>query len=197
MKWSRGRSELVGCGGSMLIYQQPGGEQLLLANTIRPLHSALDLTVYPASSSPSSTSCSFSAASSASSSSAGSRPTSPDLVDSGYSSGSQTSSSPLRKATTLPCSPSTDKDGSSGEALLRRRRQARDSDPGTEGVSIEEGREDTQGPLRADIGVGDQQDETEVKLRDATRNFFGGMNNHSGAAKEMMRTLRVAVLGAH
>lgn len=37
----------------------------------------------------------------------------------------------------------------------------------------------------------------EVKVRDATRNFFGGMNNHSQAAKEMMRTLRVAVLEGH
>ena len=197
---SRGRCGLVGCGGSTLICQQPGGEQLLLANTIRPLPSALDLTVYPAASSPSSTSRSFSAASSASSSSAGSRPTSPDLVDSGYSSGSQTSSSsPLKKATTLPCSMSADEDGFSGEVSLRRRRQARDPDLGPVGVDIEDGSKDADGPLlaRADEGAGDEQDDTELKLRDATRNFFGGMNNHSGAAKEMMRTLRVAVLDSH
>jgi hypothetical protein len=31
-------------------------------------------------------------------------------------------------------------------------------------------------------------------LRDATRSFFGGMNNHSSAAREMMRCLRVAKL---
>jgi stearoyl-CoA desaturase (delta-9 desaturase) len=35
---------------------------------------------------------------------------------------------------------------------------------------------------------------TQVQLRDATRSFFGGMNNHSGAAKEMMRCLRIAKL---
>jgi hypothetical protein len=34
----------------------------------------------------------------------------------------------------------------------------------------------------------------QVKLRDATKSFFGGMNNHSAAAKEMMRCLRVAKL---
>ncbi|WWD20909.1 hypothetical protein CI109_105387 [Kwoniella shandongensis] len=38
-------------------------------------------------------------------------------------------------------------------------------------------------------------DEEEVKLKDATKAFFGGMNNHSGAAKEWMRCLRVARLG--
>lgn len=32
------------------------------------------------------------------------------------------------------------------------------------------------------------------QLRDATRSFFGGMNNHSAAAREMMRCLRVAKL---
>ena len=37
-------------------------------------------------------------------------------------------------------------------------------------------------------------DRGEVKLKDATRAFFGGMNNHSGAAKEWMRCLRVARL---
>jgi stearoyl-CoA desaturase (delta-9 desaturase) len=37
-------------------------------------------------------------------------------------------------------------------------------------------------------------DQGEVKLKDATRAFFGGMNNHSGAAKEWMRCLRVARL---
>jgi stearoyl-CoA desaturase (delta-9 desaturase) len=61
-------------------------------------------------------------------------------------------------------------------------------------VDIEDRSKDASGPLLADVRAGDEQDETEVKLRDATRNFFGGMNNHSGAAKEMMRTLRVAVL---
>ena len=35
----------------------------------------------------------------------------------------------------------------------------------------------------------------DVKLKDATKVFFGGMNNHSGAAKEKMRCLRVARLG--
>lgn len=34
--------------------------------------------------------------------------------------------------------------------------------------------------------------EGDVKLKDATKAFFGGMNNHSGAAKEWMRCLRVA-----
>ena len=34
----------------------------------------------------------------------------------------------------------------------------------------------------------------DVKLKDATRAFFGGMNNHSGAAKERMRCFRVARL---
>jgi stearoyl-CoA desaturase (delta-9 desaturase) len=37
-------------------------------------------------------------------------------------------------------------------------------------------------------------DEVEVKLKDATRAFFGGMNNHSIAAREWMRCLRVAKL---
>jgi stearoyl-CoA desaturase (delta-9 desaturase) len=36
--------------------------------------------------------------------------------------------------------------------------------------------------------------DSEIHLRDATRSFFGGMNNHSGAAREMMRCLRVARL---
>ena len=31
-------------------------------------------------------------------------------------------------------------------------------------------------------------------LKEATRDFFGGMNNHSGAAKAKMRCLRVARL---
>lgn len=39
-------------------------------------------------------------------------------------------------------------------------------------------------------GTGD-----EIQLKDATKAFFGGMNNHSGAAKEKMRCLRVARLG--
>jgi stearoyl-CoA desaturase (delta-9 desaturase) len=34
----------------------------------------------------------------------------------------------------------------------------------------------------------------DIQLKDATRAFFGGMNNHSGAAKEKMRCLRVARL---
>ncbi|WRT70932.1 uncharacterized protein IL334_007931 [Kwoniella shivajii] len=34
----------------------------------------------------------------------------------------------------------------------------------------------------------------DIILKDATRAFFGGMNNHSGAAKEWMRCLRVAKL---
>lgn len=34
----------------------------------------------------------------------------------------------------------------------------------------------------------------DVKLKDATKAFFGGMNNHSGAAKERMRCFRVARL---
>ncbi|WWD07182.1 hypothetical protein V865_005279 [Kwoniella europaea PYCC6329] len=34
----------------------------------------------------------------------------------------------------------------------------------------------------------------QIVLKDATRAFFGGMNNHSGAAKEWMRCLRVARL---
>lgn len=33
-----------------------------------------------------------------------------------------------------------------------------------------------------------------IRLKDATRSFFGGMNNHSGAAREIMRCLRVAKL---
>lgn len=32
------------------------------------------------------------------------------------------------------------------------------------------------------------------KLRDASHSFFGGMNNHSAAAKDRMRCLRVATL---
>lgn len=36
--------------------------------------------------------------------------------------------------------------------------------------------------------------ESDIHLKDATRSFFGGMNNHSGAAREMMRCLRVARL---
>ena len=39
----------------------------------------------------------------------------------------------------------------------------------------------------------DSPDEKEVK--NATRAFFGGINNHSGAAKERMRCMRVARLG--
>jgi hypothetical protein len=37
---------------------------------------------------------------------------------------------------------------------------------------------------------------SEIRLRDATKSFFGGMNNHSAAAKEMMRCLRVAKLAS-
>ena len=36
--------------------------------------------------------------------------------------------------------------------------------------------------------------DSDIHLKDATRSFFGGMNNHSGAAREMMRCLRVARL---
>jgi stearoyl-CoA desaturase (delta-9 desaturase) len=39
-----------------------------------------------------------------------------------------------------------------------------------------------------------QTQEEMVQLKDATRSFFGGMNNHSGAAREMMRCLRIAKL---
>lgn len=35
---------------------------------------------------------------------------------------------------------------------------------------------------------------TTAPLKDATRAFFGEINNHSGAAKEKMRCLRVARL---
>ncbi|KAK4688754.1 stearoyl-CoA desaturase (Delta-9 desaturase), partial [Tremellales sp. Uapishka_1] len=35
----------------------------------------------------------------------------------------------------------------------------------------------------------------EKELREASKSFFGGINNHSGAAKETMRCLRVARLG--
>lgn len=37
----------------------------------------------------------------------------------------------------------------------------------------------------------------EIRLKDATRAFFGGMNNHSAAAREMMRCLRVAKLATN
>ncbi|ORY21154.1 hypothetical protein BCR39DRAFT_554136 [Naematelia encephala] len=39
-----------------------------------------------------------------------------------------------------------------------------------------------------------EDNEESVDLRDATRAFFGGMNNHSGAAKERMRCMRIARL---
>jgi len=41
----------------------------------------------------------------------------------------------------------------------------------------------------------DSEGPEEKELRNATRAFFGGMNNHSGAAKERMRCMRVARLG--
>jgi stearoyl-CoA desaturase (delta-9 desaturase) len=41
---------------------------------------------------------------------------------------------------------------------------------------------------------GEVEKDESIQLRDATRSFFGGMNNHSGAAREMMRCLRVAKL---
>ena len=41
----------------------------------------------------------------------------------------------------------------------------------------------------------DEMAVTSRELRDATRAFFGGINNHSGAAKEKMRCFRVARLG--
>ncbi|ORX40890.1 hypothetical protein BD324DRAFT_647794 [Kockovaella imperatae] len=41
---------------------------------------------------------------------------------------------------------------------------------------------------------GDHDDNDKLILRDATKAFFGGMNNHTGAAKAQMRSLRVARL---
>lgn len=45
------------------------------------------------------------------------------------------------------------------------------------------------------VSGSDNEAPTDKELRDATRSFFGGMNNHSGAARERMRCMRVARLG--
>jgi stearoyl-CoA desaturase (delta-9 desaturase) len=41
---------------------------------------------------------------------------------------------------------------------------------------------------------GSFREDAKVELREATKAFFGGMNNHSIAARERMRSLRVARL---
>nr|XP_019050923.1 hypothetical protein I302_01366 [Kwoniella bestiolae CBS 10118]OCF29853.1 hypothetical protein I302_01366 [Kwoniella bestiolae CBS 10118] len=50
-------------------------------------------------------------------------------------------------------------------------------------------------PLNKMTLSGSDELDDQIVLKDATRAFFGGMNNHSGAAKEWMRCLRVARLG--
>ena len=125
----------------------------MLSNSIRPLSSTLDFSQRPITST---------------SPDPASRPDSPELIDSGYSSGSQ--SPPNAKPAPLP----TDK---ADDGPVRRRLSA--SDDGAEETELRE------------------SEVAEVKLRDATKAFFGGINNHSQAAKEMMRTLRVAVLKNH
>jgi stearoyl-CoA desaturase (delta-9 desaturase) len=137
-----------GCGGILrrprkyfalisearLTLPKPGGEQLLLANCVKPLPS---LSALP--------------------------PGSPDLsrgssplIDSGYSSGTPSDNAadprPLIHRTSSLVSSVRSGDG---------------------------------GSVREDV---------KVELRDATKAFFGGMNNHSIAARERMRSLRVARL---
>lgn len=152
------QSSLKGCK----LTWQPGGEHLLLANSIRPLSSTLDFSIHTTSTT------------SPTPSSPNTRPVSPDQIDSGYSSGSQ--SSPIKKSFVLPSA-----NASSG--LVRRHRSS-----SFDAAAV---------PARENDDLADMEEAGEVKLRDATKAFFGGMNNHSGAAKEMMRTLRVAVLQGH
>lgn len=151
---------LVDVGG--YLEDHPGGEHLLLANSIRPLSSTLDFSIHTTSTT------------SPTPSSPNTRPVSPDQIDSGYSSGSQ--SSPIKKSFVLPSA-----NASSG--LVRRHRSS-----SFDAAAV---------PALENDDLADMEEAGEVKLRDATKAFFGGMNNHSGAAKEMMRTLRVAVLQGH
>jgi stearoyl-CoA desaturase (delta-9 desaturase) len=113
---------------------KPGGEQVLLANCVKPLPT---LSALP--------------------------PDSPDLsrgsfplIDSGYSSGT-----PSDKA-------------ADPRPLILRTLSLVNSVSSSDDGSVHE-----------DVKVGP---------RDATKAFFGGMNNHSIAARERMRSLRVARL---
>jgi stearoyl-CoA desaturase (delta-9 desaturase) len=137
-----------GCGGILrrprkyfalisearLTLPKPGGEQLLLANCVKPLPS---LSALPPGSPDRS------------------RGSSP-LNDSGYSSGTPSDNAadprPLIHRTSSLVSSVLSSDG---------------------------------GSVREDV---------KVEPRDATKAFFGGMNNHSIAARERMRSLRVARL---
>ncbi|RSH87110.1 hypothetical protein EHS25_003599 [Saitozyma podzolica] len=131
---------VVDAGG--YIDDHPGGEQLLLANCVRPLRRLPSIPFdplspdLPRSSSP--------------------------LIDSGYSSDT-------------PSLSDADRADGAARPLFHRTTSAISS------VSSDEG------------GV---SGDPEVALRDATRVFFGGMNNHSVAARERMRSLRVARLAA-
>jgi stearoyl-CoA desaturase (delta-9 desaturase) len=112
---------------------KPGGEQLLLANCVKPLPTLSALPLH------------------SSDFSRGSFPP----IDSGYSSGTPSDKAadprPLIHRTLSLSSVSSSDDGSVREVA-------------------------------------------KVELREATKAFFGGMNNHSIAARERMRSLRVARL---
>jgi stearoyl-CoA desaturase (delta-9 desaturase) len=113
---------------------KPGGEQLLLANCVKPLPTLSALPLH------------------SSDFSRGSFPP----IDSGYSSGSPSDKAAdprplIHRALSLVSSVSSSDDGSFRE-------------------------------------------DAKVELREATKAFFGGMNNHSIAARERMRSLRVARL---
>jgi stearoyl-CoA desaturase (delta-9 desaturase) len=127
---------------SQLISHQPGGEQLLLANCVRPLRRLPSIPFDPLSPDL----C---------------RSSSP-LIDSGYSSGT-------------PSLSDADRADGAARPLFHRTTSVISSGSSDEG------------------GV---SGDSEVALRDATRVFFGGMNNHSVAARERMRSLRVARLAA-
>ncbi|OCF35996.1 hypothetical protein I316_02491 [Kwoniella heveanensis BCC8398] len=96
-----------------------------------------------------------------------SEPSSPD-IDSGYASSTFSASpSPSRPSLVLP--------------------------PITDTVTHEDG---TASNLEKDKRSKKRRNvDSDIVLKDATKAFFGGMNNHSGAAKEWMRCLRVARLG--
>jgi hypothetical protein len=47
---------------------------------------------------------------------------------------------------------------------------------------------------RSQFGSGEDTDKAEPQLKDASKAFFGQINNHSQAAKEKMRCFRVAKL---
>lgn len=107
-----------------------------------------------------------------------SRPSSP-INDSGYSSGSFVSPTSKSKSLRLPPLVRCSSAGSSASL----------SPSASASTSPSRSTESGDGDLDSDSAAAGPP------LRDATRSFFGGMNNHSGAAKELMRVMRVARLG--